>query len=156
MNGMNLLEKSKDKELFFGTIVKENIYKRNIRKLNENDYEQYINIINEFRETFFTKENFINILNKINKSSDIWILEINNEIVSTVTILYEYKFIHNISKIGHIEDVCTLKKYRGSGLSTLLINHVINEAQREGCYKITLYCNEELEKFYIKNKLIKR
>ena len=128
----------------------------NIRKLNENDYEQYKNIINDFRETIFTKENFVNILTIINKSSDIWILEINNEIVSCVTILYEYKFIHNISKIGHIEDVCTLKKYRGLGYSTILINHIIKEAKKEGCYKITLYCTEELEKFYKKNNFEKK
>ena len=127
----------------------------NIRKLNKDDYNQYKNIINDFRETIFTKEDFINTLDKINKNSDIWVLQINNEIVSIATILYEYKFIHNISKLGHIEDICTLKKYRGFGYSTILINHIINEAKKENCYKIILYCNEELEKFYEKNKFKK-
>ena len=127
-----------------------------IRKLNENDYIQYKNIINDFRESIFTKNDFVNILTLINKSSDIWILEINNEIASSATILYEHKFIHNISKIGHIEDVCTLKKYRNLGYSTILINHIIKEAKKEGCYKITLYCNEELEKFYKKNNFEKK
>jgi predicted GNAT family N-acyltransferase len=128
----------------------------NIRKLNKDDYEQYTIILNDFRETVFTREDFINTLDKINKCSDIWILEINNEIVSIATILYEYKFIHNISKLGHIEDVCTLKKYRGFGYSTILINYIINEAKKEECYKITLYCNENLEKFYNKNNFEKK
>jgi glucosamine-phosphate N-acetyltransferase len=128
----------------------------NIRKLNENDYDQYKIIINEFRETEFTKEDFIYILNNIKIYSDIWLLEINNEIASIVTILYEYKFIHNICKLAHIEDVCTLKKYRGNGYSKLLLNYIINEAKNNGCYKITLYCNEDLEDFYKKNNFEKK
>ena len=122
----------------------------NIRKLNENDYEQYKIIINEFRETNFTNQEFIDTLHKININSNIWIIEINNEIVSTGTIIYEHKFIHNISKIAHIEDICTLEKYRKCGYSSKLIKHLLNEAKNEKCYKVTLYCKEELENFYKK------
>lgn len=127
----------------------------NIRKLNENDYISYKNIINEFRETEFNEEEFKKTLNKINNNSEIWIIEINDEIITSTTIIYEYKFIHNISKIAHIEDVCTLKKYRGLGYGKILIDYVIEEAKKNDCYKITLYCQEELEKFYNKSGFMK-
>ena len=71
----------------------------NIRKLNENDYEKYLKLINNLRPTQFSKENFLNTLQKININSSIWVMELNNELISTGTILYEHKFIHNISYI---------------------------------------------------------
>jgi glucosamine-phosphate N-acetyltransferase len=95
----------------------------NIRKLNENDYEKYLVLINNLRPTQFSKEDFLNILEKININSSIWIMEINNELVSTGTILYEYKFIHNISKLAHIEDICVDEKYRGQKYGEKLINY---------------------------------
>jgi hypothetical protein len=76
-----------------------------IRILNKDDYSQYLNLINIFRETSFTKEDFITNLLKINNNSNIWVIELNNKLIATGTLLYEYKFIHNISKIAHIEDI---------------------------------------------------
>jgi GNAT superfamily N-acetyltransferase len=124
-----------------------------IRKLNHNDYIKYKNLINDFRETEFSLEQFIHILSLLNQNnlSDIWIMELNNEIICSATIIYEYKFIHNISMLAHIEDVCTLKKYRGKGYGKIIIDHLIEESRKNNCYKITLYCNKELEKFYNKS-----
>jgi glucosamine-phosphate N-acetyltransferase len=119
-----------------------------IRILNENDYEEYFKLINIFRETFFTKEDFINNLFKINNNSNIWVIELNNKLIGTGTILYEYKFIHNISKIAHIEDICIDNNYRGKNYGKFLMNHLIDVAMKENCYKVTLYCKEDLEKFY--------
>jgi len=128
----------------------------NIRKLNENDYEKYLVLINNLRPTQFSKEDFLNILEKININSSIWIMEINNELVSTGTILYEYKFIHNISKLAHIEDICVDEKYRGQKYGEKLINYLVEESKKNGCYKVNLYCDESLEKFYEKSKFQKK
>ena len=119
-----------------------------IRILNENDYEEYFKLINIFRETSFTREDFINNLFKINNNSSIWVIELNNKLIGTGTILYEYKFIHNISKIAHIEDICIDNNYRGKNYGKFLMNHLIDVAMKEDCYKVTLYCKEDLEKFY--------
>lgn len=62
-----------------------------IRELNCDDYNQYLNLISEFRKTNFSKEDFTNFLK-------------NNK---------------NIER-------CTKLK----------------------CYKITLYCNSQITKFY--------
>jgi len=120
-----------------------------IRKLEFTDYEQYHILINNFRNTKFTKEEFINILNEINLSkSDIWVIEINNELIATATILYENKFIYNICKFAHVEDVCVKKEYRGKGYGKIIMKKLIEESVKNGCYKITLNCADENIKFY--------
>ena len=128
----------------------------NIRKLNENDYEKYLKLINNLRLTKFSKEDFLNTLQKININSSIWVMELNNELISTGTILYEHKFIHNISKLAHIEDICVDEKYRGQKYGTELINYLVEEAKKNGCYKVNLYCDEKLQKFYEKSNFDKK
>jgi glucosamine-phosphate N-acetyltransferase len=126
-----------------------------IRKLNINDYEKYLYLINQFRATTFTNETYKNILSKIENNSTIWVVDYNNELIGTTTIIYEYKFIRNIVKLAHIEDVCIDEKYRNKGIGNLLINYVVNEAIKENCYKIILDCDEKLENFYKKSGLEK-
>jgi len=127
-----------------------------IRKLNVSDYEKYLNLINQFRSTIFTLEEYKNILSKIENNSTIWVIDYNNELIGTTTIIYEYKFIRNIVKLAHIEDVCIDKNYRNKGIGKLLINFVVNEANKENCYKIILDCDENLENFYKKSGLEKK
>jgi glucosamine-phosphate N-acetyltransferase len=119
-----------------------------IRILNKDDYSQYFDLINIFRKTSFTNNDFINNLLKINNNSNIWVIELNNKLIATGTLLYEYKFIHNISKIAHIEDICVDNNYRGKNYGKILMKHLIDEAKKEKCYKVTLYCKEDLENFY--------
>jgi glucosamine-phosphate N-acetyltransferase len=126
-----------------------------IRKLNINDYEKYLYLINQFRATTFTNETYKNILGKIENNSTIWVVDYNNELIGTTTIIYEYKFIRNIVKLAHIEDVCVDEKYRNKGIGNLLINYAVNEALKEKCYKIILDCDEKLENFYKKSGLEK-
>ena len=127
-----------------------------IRKLNVSDYEKYLNLINQFRSTIFTLEEYKETLSKIEKNSTIWVIDDNNELIGTTTIIYEYKFIRNIVKLAHIEYVCIDKNHRNKGIGNLLINFVVNEANKENCYKIILDCDENLENFYKKSGLEKK
>ena len=102
-----------------------------IRILNENDYEQYFRLINIFRETSFTKDDFLSNLLNIGYNSNIYVLELNNTLIGTGTILYEYKFIHNISKIAHIEDICIDNNHRGKNYGKTLIHYLINIAKKK-------------------------
>lgn len=126
-----------------------------IRKLNKNDYDQYLPLINDLRDTYFSKIIFEELFDIINTNSTIWVIEEDGILVGTGTLLYEYKFIRNISKCAHVEDVCIKEGYRGKNYGTLLIDHLINEAQKNNCYKIILDCNSNLENFYSKSGLIK-
>lgn len=127
-----------------------------IRKLTNSDYKKYLYLIKQFRSTIFTFEEYKNILSKIENNSTIWVFEYNNELIGTVTVIYEYKFIYNIAKLAHIEDVCIDEKYRNKGIGQLLLNYVVNEAKKEKCYKIILDCNEKLEDFYKKSGFEKK
>ncbi len=127
-----------------------------IRKLNENDYENFKVLINDFRITEFTKDEFINRLNLVNNNSEIWVIEYNKELISCGTIIYEYKFIRNLCKLAHLEDICVLNKYRNKGIGKILIDYLINIAKNNNCYKITLYCDDTLEKFYSKSNFKKK
>jgi GNAT superfamily N-acetyltransferase len=40
------------------------------------------------------------------------------------------------------------KSFRGNNYGKLLIQYLVEEAKKKECYKITLYCDEKLEKFY--------
>jgi glucosamine-phosphate N-acetyltransferase len=133
-----------------------NIHDCVIRKLNENDYDKYIIMINEFRETFFTKNQFEETLKYMVPHSEIWIVEYNDDIIATGTVIYEKKFIYNNSSLGHIEDICVKKEYRKFGLGKLIVQHLMDQTKKMGCYKVTLDCNEENSHFYEKCGLEKR
>jgi len=121
-----------------------------IRKLNSNDYESFLQLINDFRETNFSQTEFIEILNKININSDIWVIEHNSKLVTTGTVIYETKFIHNLGICAHIEDICVKESYRKQGLGKIMMNHLITEAKTKNSYKIILDCSHGLESYYSK------
>ena len=119
------------------------------RQLNIHDYNQFKILINEFRKTEFSLNQFKEILDN-DKYLGIYILEENNNLVGSGTILFEKKFIHNISLYGHIEDIIIKKEYRKKGLGKLLINNLVQVCKDRKCYKILLDCSDELINFYEK------
>jgi glucosamine-phosphate N-acetyltransferase len=121
-----------------------------IRQLNEQDYEEYQQIINEFRATKFTQDEFTRTLHEIKPHTEIWVIEKENKIIATGTMLYERKFIHNLGLTGHIEDVCVSQSQRNSGLGKKIIEYLIQQGIQKGCYKIILDCSEENKPFYEK------
>ena len=120
------------------------------RLLTNRDYVSYLLLIRDFRETTFTEEQFYSTLDDISKTSDIIVIEEDGELIATATIFYETKFIHNISKVGHIEDVCIKKTHRGKKLGKQLITYMATLAKEKGCYKVTLYCEDNNVDFYRK------
>lgn len=120
----------------------------NIRKLEKNDYNSFMTLINDFRITKFNIDEFNTVLNKIQNNSEIWVIDINNELIATGTIIYEYKFIFNLCTLAHIEDVCVKKEHRNKGLGKKLIKHMIIEAKNKNCYKVILDCSDKNCNFY--------
>jgi GNAT superfamily N-acetyltransferase len=127
-----------------------------IRLLNKDDYLQYYPLINEFRQTLFSEEQFRNYMETLPSTIHIYVLVDNEKIVATTTVIYEPKLIFNLCKFAHIEDVCVLKEYHKNGYGSILLQYVIEEAKKEKCYKATLVCNESVLPFYLKNKFDKR
>ena len=119
-----------------------------IRKLTEADYIEYLELINEFRPSKFTEDQFRNTLKIINLNSDIFVIELNTKLIATATIIFEHKFIHNISKYSQIEDVCVKAEFRKNGYGKILINYLIEVSKNNKCKKINLVCNNDIIKFY--------
>jgi len=128
----------------------------NIRKVTYEDYESYYALINEFRPTVFTREQFQETLTYIQQTGDIWVLEENKTLIATGTILYEKKLIFNTCIYAHIEDVCVKQTERGKGYGKRLVRHLLEETKRNGCHKVTLDCNDENVGFYNACGLSKR
>jgi glucosamine-phosphate N-acetyltransferase len=116
------------------------------RPLKSNDYELYLSLINEFRPTTFTDDQFKETLQTMEKSSVIWVYEEGEQLLATGTIIYETKFIYNTCIYAHIEDICVRASHRRQGLGKKLVAHLIDQARH--CYKITLDCADENIKFY--------
>ena len=125
-----------------------------IRKLAKSDFNnKYLDLLDQLSSTNqenFTYDKFELFINQLNNNHNIYVIEKNNKIIASGTLLIENKIIHNFGKVGHIEDIVVDFNERGSGLGKLIINHLIETAKNLNCYKIILNCNESNVKFYEK------
>jgi len=118
-----------------------------IRKLTRRDYISYKILINDFRETMFSKKQF----KKYIKRNNVYVIAENKVLIGSGNIFYEYKLIHNSGVVAHIEDIIISKQHRGKGAGSLLINYLIKVAIKKKCYKIMLNCDKKIERFYMIN-----
>ncbi len=77
-----------------------------------------------------------------------FVIEKNDLIIASGTLIIENKIIHQFQNVGHIEDVVVLKDYHGQGYGTIIMNELIEFAKNNHCYKVILNCNPKNEKFY--------
>ena len=118
-----------------------------VRLLNAEDYAQYLELINLFRHTQFTEEQFRAIVATHQRTgTEVWVYEVNGSLLATGTILYEQKFIHDLATYAHIEDVCVRPSHRGLGLGKRLIKRLMDQASN--CHKINLNCADSLIPLY--------
>ncbi len=73
----------------------------------------------------------------------------NNKIIGFGCLVVEYKIRGYTS--GHIEDVVIDEEWRGSGIGEKLIRALCEKAEEQNCYRVSLFCREELIPFYNKN-----
>ncbi|QKF93973.1 glucosamine 6-phosphate N-acetyltransferase [Fadolivirus algeromassiliense] len=82
--------------------------------------------------------------------SKVFVVKENGQVIGTAALLVEEKFIHKLASVGHIEDVVVSQEYRDKGIGKLLINHCVEYAKNNGCYKVILNCAEKNIEFYKK------
>ncbi len=81
-----------------------------LRPLKEGDYNLgYLDLLAQLTEVGdIDEKNFNQIINEIGNNSvyQVWVLIYppNQKIIGTGTLLIEQKFIHQLGKVGHIED----------------------------------------------------
>lgn len=122
------------------------------RKLNSDDYSnEYFNLLSQLTEVNpdkITRDMFSNFIDNLHENHQIIVIERDNRIVASGTLLIENKLIHGISKVCHIEDIVVDKNFRGLGLGKDLINYLTEISIKEKCYKVILNCKESNCKFY--------
>ena len=83
---------------------------------------------------------------KSNSSSNSIVGIYNDRVVAYGSIVIENKIRGDIA--GHVEDIVVDDSMRGKMVGVKLINKLINIGSEKGCYRITLFCEEKLIKFY--------
>lgn len=124
-----------------------------IGKLRYSDYfNNFLGLLEQLTEVNadqITYERFCRHLDSIN--SDIFVMkDAKGAIVGTGSIFIEKKFIHNLSSVGHIEDIVVDEKHRGKGFGKKIIDYLVEYGKNQGCYKIILDCSGDNVFFYNK------
>lgn len=109
------------------------------------------NQLSKFDVDKITIDDYIKFIDKLNESKNIFVIEENEKIIGTITILIEQKIIHNNGIVAHIEDVVIDENYRGKGFGAKLVEYAIDYVKNRGCYKVILNCSDDNMKFYEKN-----
>ena len=73
---------------------------------------------------------------------------VDGRVAGTATMLVERKFIHDGGLAGHIEDVAVAADSQGRGIGSRLVEYLLDVAEKQGCYRTTLDCQEDLVVFY--------
>ena len=85
-----------------------------------------------------------------------YVIEHDNIIVCTASLIIEKKIIHNFKSVGHIEDLVVHKNYRKRGLAKKMINKLIEICKNNNCYKVILNCNKKCILFYEKLNFVNK
>ena len=125
-----------------------------IRQIQENDlFQGFLESLDSLRKASDLEENNAKlVLKKIrsNQNHVIMVAELNSQIVGSITLLIEPKFIHQGGLVGHIEDVVVRSELQGKGIGEQLVNATLEYAKNHGCYKTILDCDDNVKPFYEK------
>jgi len=125
-------------ELVFRNIVKE-------------DLDDVFILLNQLKEKDIDSLNkdvsWKNFISNTGANSIVGLYE--NKIVAYGSIVIENKIRGDIA--GHIEDIVVDTTVRGKMVGVKLVKELVNIGKSKGCYRITLFCDEKLIKFYERN-----
>lgn len=121
-----------------------------IREFNSEDIHN--GLLDVLKETWFITEISTETLTQWLMSSNyMFVAEIDNIVIGTLTLHTQKKLIRNGGLCGFIEDVAVKSEYRGNNIGSLLVQEGIKKAKELGCYKVILSCFDERINFYTKN-----
>ncbi len=122
--------------------------KINFREIIKDDLKDVFPLLNQLKEKDVNSidlesawKNF-----KSNSSSNSIVGTYDDRVVAYGSIVIENKIRGDIA--GHIEDIVVDTSMRGKMVGVKLINELIDVGSKKGCYRITLFCEEKLVKFY--------
>lgn len=121
-------------------------------RLRLNIFKEYGRIRDEAEYEHLLKHNYDYFYERMqNDKAGFYFIESNNEIVSIAAIiLIEKPPVNNddIGQEGYIFNVYTQPQFRGKGLATKIIQHIIEDFKKKNITKITLEANEKSKDVY--------
>jgi len=118
------------------------------RKIIREDLKDVFLLLNQLKEkdvnAIDTETAWKNFKSNSSSNSIVGIYE--DKVVAYGSIVIENKIRGDIA--GHVEDIVVDDSMRGKLVGVKLINKLINIGSEKGCYRITLFCEEKLIKFY--------
>ena len=125
-------------ELVFRSIIKE-------------DLDDVFILLNQLKEkdidSLDKDVSWKNFISNTGSNSIVGLYE--NKIVAYGSIVIENKIRGDVA--GHIEDIVVDTTVRGKMVGVKLVKELVNIGKSKGCYRITLFCDEKLIKFYERN-----
>ncbi len=125
-----------------------------IRQIQENDlFQGFLESLDSLRKASDLEEdNAKLVLKKIRSKQNhvIIVADLEGQIVGSITLLIEPKFIHQGGLVGHIEDVVVRSELQSKGIGEQLVNAALEYAKNHGCYKTILDCDDNIKPFYEK------
>ena len=79
------------------------------------------------------------------------VVEKDEMIIGTISLVFEPKFIRKLGVVCHVEDVVVDENHRNLKLGSKMVNVAKKIAKARNCYKIILDCNDNAKQFYEKN-----
>ena len=121
------------------------------REIIKDDLQDVFLLLNQLKEKDVNTidlesawENF-----KSNSSSNSIVGIYDDKVIAYGSILIENKIRGDIA--GHIEDIVVDTTVRGKMVGVKLVKELVDIGKTKGCYRITLFCDEKLIKFYERN-----
>jgi glucosamine-phosphate N-acetyltransferase len=126
---------------------------------NDDYYKNYLNLLEQLTCTnkdTITYEKFSHFVNSLNSFHVVYVIENDNKIIATGTIIIEPKLIHGCQYVGHIEDIVVDKEHAGKKIGKCIVDKLVEYGKSMNCYKIILDCSNDVEQFYTKCGFMKK
>ena len=121
-----------------------------IREIVQSDMDAVIELLQSMSEFKPSKSEYLPIWNSFRQQSNVHplVAVIDNQIVGYGSIVI-WKRIRG-GKIGYIEDIVSHSLFRKKRIGKAIVDGLFDVAKINGCYKVTLQCQELNVKFYEK------
>ena len=121
------------------------------RNVEETDMVEVSSLLNQLKKIDHNKidykEAWSNFISNTGSNSIVGVY--NKKIVAYGSIVVENKIRGEVA--GHIEDIVVDTSVRGKMLGVKLVKELVEIGKNLGCYRITLFCDKKLIKFYERN-----
>ena len=121
------------------------------RPIIESDIKEVSTLLNQLKKKDVNSIDFKKAWNDFssNSSSNSVVAIYEKKIVAYGSIVIENKIRGEVA--GHIEDIVVDKEMRGKMLGVKLVKKLIKIGESKNCYRVTLFCDKKLIKFYERN-----